>query len=761
MDGETKDLLHRIHQVLDETDMDFPRQAVEILKVLASRLPISQASLSLVGLKRNSPPQVLRSSGTGPLTPDSADIQPGPGWHPLLDGGTLVLPLNHGSRLLGRLGLHGLSHPDVLAAWQNDLRLVCAQLIFLALNERRLQHERRQNARLQFLTEVSRRINQAPTVHQMLAELLGALVRQGKAVLAAVHPLGADSGVPLPQVEMDVDYRSARACLQQLTAALHGEAQELGRIVRRDHFDQEPFQHLSLPFSTLALPLEFQGHRLGTLVVIFNKDADTPALVSPEGDQPFFCDLAVQVAEAWGRISALQTLERVSRENDRKLREISFLYHISRAMHGTRGLDELVHFILSVTVLPEGPGCERAMLFMINERSRFLQGMLGVTQENGKHAWFPQISQYDLSQPLVPPEIQLEQKKCALSRLVQQQRLALDDPHSAVARAAREGRVVLVKAGAEQHTGIGDLKLGTYICVPLRGRDRVLAVLVTDNCTHALHIDQIDRRFLELFANQAGVAMESAMLVQQIKNAHQELRAAQENLLQTEKLATLGEFAASVAHELKNPLVCVGGFAQRLLKQVPEKTRAWDYAEIIAREVRRVEEMLNNILSFSKRRMMCFAECNIIEVIGSALTLLSRELTEADITIVQQLDPDIPPIVGDHTQLRQVLINLFSNSRDAMSAGGTLTVRAYPSTLRGDPAVTVEVADTGGGIAPEALRNIFNPFFTTKSAGTGLGLPISHRIVEHHRGTFSVVNNEKGATFTLQLPQTRHRHLPA
>ncbi|WP_429884575.1 sensor histidine kinase [Geoalkalibacter halelectricus] len=761
MDGGSEDLLHRVQRVLCETDLDFCRQALEILKVLASRLPISQASLSLIDAHLANLPAVLRSSGQGCLTPDSADIQPDAGWHPLLDGGTLILPLQQGTRLLGRLGLHGLPHPDALAPRQTDLQLICAQLSLLALGELRLQQERRKNTRLRFLTEITRRINQAGSVAQMCAELLATLVREGKAVLAAVHPMTSEADAQPPQVETAVDYRSARACLHQLAAALHAEALGAGRIVQRDQFDQEPFQHLDLPFSALALPLEFDGRVLGTLVLIFSNQPQTSALLTPERDKPFFCDLAVQVAEAWGRISALQSLAQVSRENDRKLREISFLYHISRAMHGTRGLDELVHFILSVTVLPEGPGCERAMIFMINERSRFLQGMLGITHDGSPGAWTPRIAQSDLIQPLVPPEVQLEQKKSALSRLVQQQRLPLDDPRSPVARAAREGRAVLVQAGQDPAGAIGDLKLGTHICVPLRGRDRILAVLITDNCSSAMHLDQVDRRFLELFANQVGAAMESAMLVQQIKNAHHDLRVAQENLLQTEKLATLGEFAASVAHELKNPLVCVGGFAQRLLKQVPEQTRAWDYAEIIAREVRRVEDMLNNILSFSKRRMMCFSECNIIEVIGSALTLLSRELTEADITIVQQLDPDIQPIIGDHAQLRQVLINLFSNARDAMSAGGTLTVRAFPSTLRGDPAVTVEVADTGGGIPADVLRNIFNPFFTTKSGGTGLGLPISHRIMEHHRGTLSVVNNAQGATFTLQLPQARQRFMPA
>jgi signal transduction histidine kinase len=115
-------------------------------------------------------------------------------------------------------------------------------------------------------------------------------------------------------------------------------------------------------------------------------------------------------------------------------------------------------------------------------------------------------------------------------------------------------------------------------------------------------------------------------------------------------------------------------------------------------------------------------------------------------------DPALPPLQGDAGQIRQVVINLVQNAIQAMPAGGTLSLRATRGFLRGNPAITIEVEDTGGGIPADILRNIFNPFFTTKSKGTGLGLSVCNRIVELHRGALEVVNTARGACLRVHLP---------
>jgi len=171
--------------------------------------------------------------------------------------------------------------------------------------------------------------------------------------------------------------------------------------------------------------------------------------------------------------------------------------------------------------------------------------------------------------------------------------------------------------------------------------------------------------------------------------------------------------------------------------------------------VQRMERLLSDILAFSKKNMLCYTEFRLEEVVEDALAAAGDLLFRCGIETKVEIDRDLPAIRGDDKKLRQVVINLVDNARQAMEAtGGELTVRAYPCRLRGATAVALEIVDTGGGISLEVLRNIFNPFFTTKAEGTGLGLPICHRIVEHHRGEIEVQNRERGAAFVVRLPVT-------
>jgi len=761
MGGDEVHLPRRIIEVLSTPELEYPHRAKALLRVLTSHLPISEATLYLKPLAPGLPPQILRAGTPGFFAPEHSRCVPrGAGWHPLDQGGTLTLEIESLERSIGYLCLHQVEPDRLPAGAREDLDLICRQIGWMTLCNERMQHKIQQAEHLQFVAQVSRQINHAQTVDEMLREMLGALVRENKAVFAIIQHHRPPSPHGQPFFAINPRFRSLRETLLAHAAQTHINAIQQGSPVFEDKICEDT-QPENTKLVALSLPLVFDRHTLGTLTIYSDQSPTSNPFASPEMNHRLFQDIAIQTAEAWGRISALDQLATVSRENQRKLLEISFLYHVSEAMHGAHGMDALVHFILSAAVVPDGVGCDRAMLFMINERSRFLQGMLGVVREKDLEQWAPSLHKQPVSNDLLPEEIQQRQKISAFNRLVQQQRVALDDPFNPIALAARSNRTLSIEAPSPRDSVAGMLRLGPFICVPLQGRKKTVAVLVVDNSRSNRLFNPEEMRFLELFANQAGAAMENAALLQQLRTTHSELRTAQEDLLQTEKLATIGEIAASVAHELKNPLVCVGGFAQRLLKNVPEGSRAGEYAAIIAREVRRVEEMLTNILSFSKRQMMCFAPCNLIEVIGSALNLLSRELTEANIEIVQNLAPDLPPVIGDEKQLRQVLINLIGNAREAMSdEGGTLTIAARCSTLRGDPAITIEVADTGGGIAPECLRNIFNPFFTTKQTGTGLGLSISHRIIEHHQGVLEVFNSEHGATFLIQLPagHVRHQH---
>jgi two-component system sensor histidine kinase HydH len=348
------------------------------------------------------------------------------------------------------------------------------------------------------------------------------------------------------------------------------------------------------------------------------------------------------------------------------------------------------------------------------------------------------------------------QRTTPFNQKVIKQRLALEKKDNALARAFMQRGVVLVshpdEEPAEGRQLAEDLGLGPYACAPLIGRDQVMGVLLVDNPLSGHEISASRKRFLELFASQAASALDNASLVKRLEMAHDNLQDIQEQLIHGEKMAVLGEMAAQVAHELRNPLVSIGGFAQRLAKQDLKEPKANEYADIIAREVRRMEEMLGNILSFSKKQLVCLEECNLRDVLQEVFDLEYEHCQRQNITLECNLEQNLPGIVGDYRQLRQVFLNLMINARQVMSDGGTLTVHARAGSLRGDRAVVVEVQDTGGGISPEVMRNIFNPFFSTFAKGTGLGLSISHRIIAHHYGEIKVLNGDLGARFIIVLP---------
>jgi signal transduction histidine kinase len=231
------------------------------------------------------------------------------------------------------------------------------------------------------------------------------------------------------------------------------------------------------------------------------------------------------------------------------------------------------------------------------------------------------------------------------------------------------------------------------------------------------------------------------------------LREAQERLIQGEKLAAIGEMAASIAHELKNPLVSIGGFARRLTRTTTVGTPGHDAAERIVSEVSRLERMLADVLSFSKQAGISYASCSLGEMVEDTLATMAIPLQDGGIRVDLRLTAADTTFMGDEQQIMQVLVNLFCNARDAMKQGGVLEVTVEDTSLAGRPALALSVSDTGGGIPLEVLHNIFNPFFTTKSGGTGLGLPIVHRIVENHGGKINVTNRlEGGARFQVVLP---------
>ena len=291
-----------------------------------------------------------------------------------------------------------------------------------------------------------------------------------------------------------------------------------------------------------------------------------------------------------------------------------------------------------------------------------------------------------------------------------------------------------------------------FAAVPLVAKDRVISIVVVDNKFTGRAITDEDLRFLMMFANQAGLAVETAMAYSNLERANRELKETQSRLIQSEKMAALGEMAASIAHEIKNPLTVIGGFAARLAKRLMGGDEA-RYAGIIRDEARRLEKILSEVLDFSREMKPNLSQYSLNDICEGTAAMYEEEFREKGIRLVMELTDEPVGVVADAQQIRQALINIISNSEQAMEKSGGKELYMRTRLDREGGRAVVEISDTGGGIPAEILENIFNPFFTTKVKGTGLGLAITNKIVKNHGGEVEVVNREgAGASFIIRLP---------
>jgi PAS domain S-box-containing protein len=227
-----------------------------------------------------------------------------------------------------------------------------------------------------------------------------------------------------------------------------------------------------------------------------------------------------------------------------------------------------------------------------------------------------------------------------------------------------------------------------------------------------------------------------------------ELKNLRERVIKTERMAALGEVAARVAHEIRNPLVSLGGFARRLEKKLDGNLK--EYADIVAKEVSRLEHILNEILSFVKETRLVKEVINSDKLLTDVISLVQSEIDEKGIQFIRE-EGESADLYIDPNRIKEALLNILKNAVQAVATGGSISVRTY---LKNDNCV-FEIKDTGAGISETDMPFLFDPFFTTKKFGTGLGLAITHRIAEEHEGSITVESQlNKGSKFSVLLPVT-------
>ncbi|MGQ9667503.1 MAG: sensor histidine kinase [Anaerolineae bacterium] len=245
---------------------------------------------------------------------------------------------------------------------------------------------------------------------------------------------------------------------------------------------------------------------------------------------------------------------------------------------------------------------------------------------------------------------------------------------------------------------------------------------------------------------------ELAILARSFNTMAETLNRTQQELLQAEKLASMGQLAAGVAHEINNPLGTILLFADAMYRELDDSDPHRDDLQMIIKETNRCKNIVAGLLNFARQQEILLQETNLHQVLDQAIEGVRYKPTFEKVQIVRQYDPAVPKIQADPGQLQQVFINLLNNAAEAMPEGGTITITTRAMDRQW---VEIKVADTGCGIPEEHLSRLFTPFFTTKppGKGTGLGLSIVYGIIKMHRGQIGVESRVgKGPTFTITLP---------
>ncbi len=649
---------------------------------------------------------------------------------------------------------------------EDDLTLlgfVATEVAGTIRNSRLYSDARKRVSELITLNEIGRAISSTFEVKGTLGYVAKTTLRLLSADACTVRL--AEQGHGALKVVLDEGYsrpgfrRELRSVGKALALRIHGEKRPL--LINGP--EDSPL-HSSLVAhgvaSFLGLPIVSQGKSLGTISYYSGSHRRRFDMEEVRLMQTVCSQLANMIVNE----SILRKAQRLAQENQVKVQRISTLYDVARALMSTVKMERLLPIMLFGLISPGGLNFSRAILFLTSEDGGGLSARMAMGPRNRQEAkrigQLPRGLLGDGATGAAGEEI-----RNLLWSDVGNLNVPLFDASCLVAKVVREKRPVRTETGCGAREGAGDSALArngfcaghpaAFAAVPLVVKGEARGAIYVDNLFQERPITEEDIQLLTMFASKACLAMENASLYESLQGALTTVRTTQDRLVQSEKLMALGEMAAKIAHEIKNPLTAIGGFARRIAS--PKKGRGTPpverYAGIILKEVERLERIINETLYFSREMAPTFRTVNLNAEIRDVLSMFREDFEEARISAVIDLPPDLPSISADPDQIRQVVWNLVSNAVQAMRGIGILTVGTHLANPAEGIGVVLEVSDSGGGVPHDVVQNIFNPFFTTKAKGTGLGLPIVHAIVEKHGGTIHLDNREGvGVAFSIFLP---------
>ena len=396
----------------------------------------------------------------------------------------------------------------------------------------------------------------------------------------------------------------------------------------------------------------------------------------------------------------------------------------------TLDIDEILRLVLEGVT--KNIGFDRARLYLVNEKRNVLECKMAVGSD--------------------------EEKIKGIT-------LRLDPEDSIVARSIFEKQpFVIPDASADQRVNPvlkAKLNLHSLVVIPLLAKEKALGAIAADHVEPGKNITRETLESVMTFAQQAGLAIHHAFMYEGLKTFSQQmeekiqrttadLRKTEAQLIRSEKLASLGQLAAGIAHEIRNPLTSINILIHSLTENLPSGDSHREDLKVIEEETNRINEILDRFLRFAKPAAPLLERTDVVSIFEETLQLI-RPRIEKQLIVVRKEFQALPVILMDREQIKQVALNLLLNAVQAMPQGGTLTLRGQNS---GDGQwIRISIQDSGMGIPSEDMNRLFDPFFSTKEGGVGLGLSIAHRIIDQHHGTIEVKSAPgEGTLFTVCLP---------
>jgi two-component system sensor histidine kinase HydH len=396
----------------------------------------------------------------------------------------------------------------------------------------------------------------------------------------------------------------------------------------------------------------------------------------------------------------------------------------------TLDIDEILRLVLEGVT--KNIGFDRARLYLVNEKRNILECRMAVGID--------------------------EEKIRGIA-------LPLDPMGSILARSILEKQPYIIPDASQDPRVNPVLKekfnLHSLLVIPLLAKEKALGAIAADHVEPGKNINKETLESVMTFAQQAGLAIHNAFMYQELKTFSQQmeekiqkttadLKKAEAQLIRSEKLAALGQLAAGIAHEIRNPLTSINILIHSLMESLTSENSNREDLKVIEEEIHRINEIVDQFLRFAKPALPLLERSDAISILEETLQLLRPQI-DKQLIVVREEFQSLPIILMDREQIKQAILNLLLNSIQAMPGGGHLTLRGQNS--EDGQWIRISIQDSGIGITPEDMDKLFDPFFSTKEGGMGLGLSIAHRIMDQHHGRIEVESTPgEGTLFTIWLP---------